>query len=130
MVAYAPTNTVILTDAATNISRILSILRSIDVETYKEELSVVKVRHADAATLAQQLSEIFGAEVQSGAATPTRARPRRGAQAAQPAATGAAQGSVRILTDERTNSRPRAADGAASPRPRRCAPPSPSSPRA
>ena len=62
MVAYAPTNTIILTDSGTNISRILDILRDIDVETYKEELSVVHLRHADAATLADQLSEIFFAE--------------------------------------------------------------------
>ncbi|GAG24028.1 unnamed protein product, partial [marine sediment metagenome] len=75
MVAYPPTNTVILTDAATNIRRILTILQSIDVETYKEELTVIKVRHADASTLAGQLSEIFGAEVaQSAAARRTRTR--------------------------------------------------------
>ena len=65
MVAYAPTNMIILTDSGTNISRILDILRDIDVETYKEELSVVHLNHADAATLAEQLSEIFFAEVSS-----------------------------------------------------------------
>ena len=63
MVAYAPTNTIILTDSGTNIARILDILRDIDVETYKEELTVVHLKHADATTLAQQLSEIFYAEV-------------------------------------------------------------------
>ncbi len=105
MVAYPPTNTVILTDAATNISRILGILRSIDVETYKEELTVVRVVHADANTLAQQLSEIFDAEVSSvGGAT--NARVRRAQQQAQAAAgiSSASKGKVRILTDERTNS--------------------------
>ncbi len=106
MVAYAPTNTVILTDAATNISRILQILRSIDVETYKEELTVVRVVHADATTLAGQLSEIFGADV-AGPATTAAARVRRAQQQAQAGANGGSSGSkgqVRILTDERTNS--------------------------
>ncbi len=103
MVAYPPTNTVILTDAASNIRRILTILQSIDVETYKEELTVIKVRHADASTLAQQLSEIFGAEVTQAAATRVP-RTRRTAAAAAAAAAGAAKGKVRILTDDRTNS--------------------------
>ena len=110
LVAYPPTNTVILTDAATNISRILSIVRSIDVETFKEELSVIELEHADATTLAEQLSEIFGAEVSQASATggaarlPTRAR--RPGQPGQPAggAELATKGQVRIITDERTNS--------------------------
>jgi general secretion pathway protein D len=102
MVAYPPTNTVILTDAATNISRILSILRSIDVETYKEELTVIQLRYADAATLSEQLSEIFGTEP---VAAPTRrARSRRAAQPVTPSPEAIAGGQVRILTDERTNS--------------------------
>jgi general secretion pathway protein D len=109
LVAYAPTNTVILTDAATNISRILSIVRSIDVETFKEELSVIELRHADAVTMAQQLSEIFGAQVAEGgvgtaARLPTRAR-RPTQPGVQPGtAELATKGQVRIITDERTNS--------------------------
>ena len=112
MVAYAPTNTIILTDSGTNISRILDILRDIDVETYKEELSVVHLRHADAATLADQLSEIFFAEV-SGAGgaqgIPAIARQRRALQPVPggvPQAPGdAGPGShARIITDARTNS--------------------------
>jgi general secretion pathway protein D len=104
MVAYPPTNTVILTDAATNISRILSILRSIDVETHKEELSVIKIRHADASVLAQQLSEIFGAETGTVGDPRPVARARRVAQAAVAAAEVASKGMVRVLTDARTNS--------------------------
>jgi general secretion pathway protein D len=109
LVAYAPTNTVILTDAATNISRILSIVRSIDVETFKEELSVIELRHADAATMAQQLSEIFGAEVADAAAggvtrLPTRARRPTQAGVQPGSAEIATKGQVRIITDERTNS--------------------------
>lgn len=105
MVAYPPTNTVILTDAASNISRILSILRSIDVETYKEELTVIKVRFADAGTLADQLSEIFDAET-SAVGDPRASLRARRAAAVQQAGTAevAAKGRVRILTDERTNS--------------------------
>jgi general secretion pathway protein D len=110
LVSYPPTNTVILTDAATNISRILSIVRSIDVETFKEELSVIELEHADATTLAAQLSDIFGAEVSQASATGAAARlPTRARRPGQPgqAPSGAelaSKGQVRIITDERTNS--------------------------
>ena len=106
MVAYPPTNTVILTDAATNIRRILQILRSIDVETYKAEMTVVRIVHADATTLAGQLSEIFGAEISAPTNT-AAARVRRAQQQAQGiigSSSGSAGGQPRILMDERTNS--------------------------
>ena len=105
LVAYPPTNTVILTDSATNISRILDLISAIDVETYKEELAVIKVRHADAATMADQLSQIFGAEVADATAvTPAaRARARRPQQVATSVEMTPAD-RVRIITDSRTNS--------------------------
>ncbi len=101
MVAYAPTNTIILTDSSSNIRRLLSILESIDVETYREELAVIHVRYADAATLAEQLGQIYGAKVAQ-QTTPARgrARTRTQAQASDPAA----RQPPRILTDGRTNS--------------------------
>ena len=81
MAAYAPTNTVILTESASNIRRLIAILESIDVETYKEDLAVINVEYADAATLADQVSEIYGAEVAEGGGAvrlaPRRAPPRR-----------------------------------------------------
>ncbi len=107
MVAYPPTNTVILTDAATNIRRLLAILESIDIETYKEELAVIRLKHADAAALASQLSEVFGAEMTAPGTVPSRtARARRAAAAAAAAAAAVAggRGAPRIITDERTNS--------------------------
>jgi len=113
MVAYGPTNTVILTDAGTNIGRILDIISEIDVETYKEELTVIKINHADAGTLAAHLSEIFDADVAAGGTAANRrgsarsraASSRRTANNAQNAtATTAQKGKVRIITDDRTNS--------------------------
>jgi general secretion pathway protein D len=100
MVAYAPTNTIILTDSASNIRRILSILDSIDVETYREELAVLNLEHADAATLASQLAEIYGAENVT-AAQPARRRTGRATTPTQP---GAGRNPPRIITDDRTNS--------------------------
>jgi len=109
MVAYAPTNTVILTDSATNIRRILEIVQAIDIETYKEELAVLKVRHADAGSLAQQLADIYGGEVsgaQGGApGGAVRVRPPQvPGQAQVPGSGEVTRDRVRIITDDRTNS--------------------------
>jgi general secretion pathway protein D len=114
MVAYPPTNTIILTDSGTNISRILDILRDIDVDAFKEELSVVHLKHADVQTLADQLSEIFGAEVATvgGGGAQGIAATARNRRALQPTAQGAAGGAgeatpaarARIIPDTRTNS--------------------------
>ena len=105
MVAYAPTNTVILTESASNIRRILSILESIDVESYRDEIAVLKIEHADASVLAEQVSAIYGAETATtGGAAARRSRTSRRTAAAAAATAAAALGRVRILTDERTNS--------------------------
>jgi general secretion pathway protein D len=109
LVSYAPTNTLILTDSASNIRRILAILNAIDIETYKEELAVIRVQYADATALAQQLSDVFGGEVSSagGATTPAariaaRFRPQPATAAAQGGGE-AGRNQVRIITDDRTN---------------------------
>ena len=114
LVAYAATNTIIVTDSESNIRRLLSILDALDVESYRHELAVIKIEHADANTLGEQLSEIYGAEVgaaaggETAAQRRTRARRRTSSTGATPAAQSGSGGlagpSVRILTDERTNS--------------------------
>jgi general secretion pathway protein D len=107
MAAYPPTNTVILTESSSNIRRLIQILESIDVETYKEDLAVINVEYADAATLADQISEIYGAEVaETGGAFESRRAARR--RVANPgdanAGPTAHKPPVRIMTDDRTNS--------------------------
>jgi general secretion pathway protein D len=108
MAAYVETNTVILTESASNIRRLLAILEAIDVETYKEELAVLKVEFADATVLAEQVSQIYGAEVSAATATglAPRGAPRRAqVQGAVPApVANPTRGRVRIITDGRTNS--------------------------
>ena len=113
LVAYDATNTIIVTDSESNIRRLLSILAALDVESYRQELAVIKIEHADANTLAEQLSEIYGAEVASASGGSTAAQRRARSRRRTTGSTGAAaaQGgdnavgpTVRILPDERTNS--------------------------
>ena len=72
MTAYAPTNMVILTESSANIRRLIKILESLDIETYREELAVLKIEFADAATLADQISQIFGERIATTSSTQTR----------------------------------------------------------
>jgi general secretion pathway protein D len=109
LVAYQPTNTLILTDSASNIRRILSILEAIDVETFKEELALIRLQYADASVVADQLGELFGVQVSSTSrisspiAARIRARPQIPGQP-QPGTEANRLGQVHIITDERTNS--------------------------
>lgn len=113
IVAYQPTNTIIVTDSESNIRRLMQILDAIDVESFRQELAVIKIEHAEAATLGDQLSEIYGADmsVQAGGANAgqRRARARQAVAAGQVqngamGGTGAIGPSISILPDERTNS--------------------------
>jgi general secretion pathway protein D len=110
MVAYAPTNTIILTDTEANIRRLLSILEAIDIESYKEELAVIKIRYADATVLAEQVSEIYGGSAVTSATSSTSAaqRSRRSSSSRRrtttPTTSPSVKDAVRIMTDARTNS--------------------------
>ena len=113
LIAYRPTNTLIVTDSAANIRRLVTIIGQIDVVTYREQVKVLQIQHADASALAAQLQEIFS-ESPSQAATRARttARARRTARTPQGAAAATAtapiiagvSGAPRFITDERTNS--------------------------
>jgi general secretion pathway protein D len=110
MVEYLPTNTIILTDSAANVRRLLTIIEQIDVETYQEQIKVIPIQYADAGTLAEQLSEIFGGQVTSAGGAPRpvqrarRAQPTAQVPAAADSAALGEQGQPRFITDDRTNS--------------------------
>lgn len=107
LIAYQPTNTLIVTDTASNIRRLVTIIDQIDIETHREQVKVIELDHADAETVAGQLQQIFAESGgQSSPRTTARVRRARAAQAptaAAPVIAGVA-GEPRFLTDERTNS--------------------------
>jgi len=126
VIAYAPTNTVIITDTGTQIRRMMRLIEAIDVERTGEQIWIEPIHYATAADLAARLLEIFPPATAAGAGAPTApaARGRRQQPAAQPAADGAAAPSpggviatvgegtgrgesssiTNIIADERTNS--------------------------
>ena len=112
LIAYQPTNTLIVTDAAANIRRLVTIIGEIDVVTHREQVKALQIEHADASVLASQLQEIFSVSPsQAATRARTTARARRTARTPQGAAATAAapviagvSGEPRFITDERTNS--------------------------
>ena len=59
LIAHRETNILVITDAASNIRRLLDIVRLVDVEVALEELQIIPVRYADAADLANILNQLF-----------------------------------------------------------------------
>jgi len=83
ILAYRPTNMMIITDVQSNIQRLLKILRQIDIPGIGQEISVIPVGYADATKMVSLLSTVF---------KPT-----------QKQAKGAPESSVTMVADERTN---------------------------
>jgi len=83
ILAYQPTNTLIVTDVNSNIERLLRILKEIDITGIGQEISVIPLDYSDAAKLVNLLSTIF---------KPTA-----------PKGKGAEQKVLTMVADERTN---------------------------
>ncbi|MFQ6079165.1 MAG: secretin N-terminal domain-containing protein, partial [Thermodesulfobacteriota bacterium] len=97
LVTYSYTNDIILTDTIPNIRKILSILRELDVEGFKAEISVLPLQFTNAKELATELHSIF--EVKP---APPRRRVRRRARRTVPAV--GTRRVVKLIPDDRTNS--------------------------
>lgn len=108
LLSYAPTNTLILTETASNIARLKTIIGALDVKAPTKIFRVVPLQHAGADELAGALQTALQglAETKSAADAPqtgdqAERRRRRRQRAAQ--ATPGAEGPT-ILADTRTNS--------------------------
>ena len=115
VIAYAPTNTMIITDSASNIRRLMNIIDQVDISTYQEQIKLIPIRFADATALTSQLAEIFGGEAAASGAPGTPGSRIRRARAVQPQPGGqpgipgvetvvGSVGEPRFIPDERTNS--------------------------
>ena len=103
-------NLIIITDYASQVRDMMSVARSIDVPGNSDGIYTIPVKHADAAQLAQKLTEILGIGSGGGRGAPGggRANPAGGPQppgAAGGGGGGDDSGSVpsKIMVDDRTN---------------------------
>ncbi|MBI4639187.1 MAG: type II secretion system secretin GspD [Candidatus Tectomicrobia bacterium] len=114
LIAYPPTNTLILTEVASNINRLITIIKEIDVKSIEEQINVIQLQNASAPDLANTLlAAVEGGDRRTGV-TRGGIAPRRAAQRpAQPGAVVAQPAPVplegvekvlKIIPDARTNS--------------------------
>lgn len=100
--AYAPTNSLIMSDFGSNIERVARILSQLDVPGFEERMEVVPVRFAKSRDIAELIDSIINKEDRSGA---QRGRfssgiPRFGGAAP---ASGGYKEAFSVIPDERTN---------------------------
>ena len=108
IMAYAPTNMLVITDTGTNIRRMLRIVESVDVPRSGEQIWIEPVHHANAGELAKTIDQILGLGGSSGAAggAPAAPPPAPGGEGGGVATIGGAGGDSRvtkIFPDERSN---------------------------
>lgn len=109
---YAPTNTLIITDLASNIRRMEEVVRALDVPMTGEKIWVIRLKNVVASEVAQMLQQIFGVgKTGPGTAQPRRVPPAVTKAGDTPGTTpqpGASEGGdlsiSQIVPDERTNS--------------------------
>ena len=110
--AYAPTNTLIITDSGVNIRRVYNIINQLDVAAPKSKLKIIPLQHATASEVEQVISELYGDEGSSSKKTPkktsrAKSRGKKKTTAASSSATNVgSEGKYidKIISDERTNS--------------------------
>jgi general secretion pathway protein D len=115
LLAYAPTNSLIVTDTVANINRLLKIIVALDVEAPSAMFKVIMLKYAQAEQIATALRSavegLTGSEAGPGAPTGAEAAPppgvqpaARGRRPAQASAGQRTQRGPRIVPDTRTNS--------------------------
>jgi general secretion pathway protein D len=84
IVAYAPSNTLIITDSAANIKRLLNIVRELDIASTMDRLEIIPLTYASA----EEVAKICAQVISQVATTPKRGRAAKNVQTAGRSNTG------------------------------------------
>ncbi len=84
ILAYKPTNTLIITDVHSNITRLTGILETIDVEGIGREVTMISLQHSDCNEVVRIIDSLFNTQ-------------------AQPGQRGGVQPAITAVPEERTN---------------------------
>ena len=111
---YEPTNTLIITDIASNVRRLLKLIKELDLPTGREHIFVRPVLYAEASQLVDKINQLFGQQAGSGKKSSARAPKtrRKPTRPGQKKARGGGVGSSgnappmvnKVMADDRTNS--------------------------
>ncbi|MFT5582672.1 MAG: general secretion pathway protein D [Cognaticolwellia sp.] len=120
IIAYVPTNTLIITDSAYSIRRMWKVVGQLDVESPKSSIHVVNLNYATASEVKTIIEQVYGTSGDSASASSSKTstkstsssrRSRRNRAKAEAADASASASSVgaqgkyieKIVADERTN---------------------------
>src|ERR1017187_9961662 len=98
--AFPMDNTIIVTDDAYNVERLLRIIGSRDVRGEQQTIVVIPLKLAFATELAPEIDALMTAKMQGAGAGAQGIRPQMGVA---PSATGGAGTGYKVIPDERTN---------------------------
>ncbi|MFO0574935.1 MAG: type II secretion system secretin GspD [Polyangia bacterium] len=105
---YATTNTLVITDLASNIRRMEDVVRALDVPMSGEKIWVIRLRNIVATEVTQMLQQVFGVGKQAGsgqARRPPISVSSAGSDNGQPGPSNEGGDSIsQIYADDRTNS--------------------------
>jgi len=116
VIAYPPTNTLILTDTVPNLRKVQRVLTMLDVAAPRSRLEVIRLRFATAQEVAQLIEELYGVGETAQPETDVRSRARSRAAARRRAVQDEPQATEsvvagkessyisKVIADERTNS--------------------------
>jgi general secretion pathway protein D len=116
LIANRETGVLIITDSASNVARLLDIIKLVDVEVALDELQIIPLQYADAAEMANILNQLFQSGRLRGGAGPATAglpavpipvAPGPGSAPAAPGAAGPGASGERpplIVAERRSNS--------------------------
>jgi general secretion pathway protein D len=110
LIAHRETNVLIITDTSSNVTRLLHIIRLVDVQVAQEELQIITITYADSAELATILTQLFASgRIRSTApGTPPAPAPVPTPGVPTPPAAGQPSGSAEraplIIPERRSNS--------------------------
>jgi general secretion pathway protein D len=99
--AFPSDNTIIITDDAYNVQRLLQVIGTLDVHGDQQAVTVIALKLAFAGEMAPEIEQIMTARTTGGGSNPVPGRPGMGVVA--PATQGQATG-FKVIPDERTNS--------------------------
>lgn len=101
LTSYAPTNTLIISDYASNIKRILTVINKLDQPSARMETEIISLEFASATQVAQSITQVL--ESTAGKLPPSRSY--RGSSRVRSTVTiPSLPSQPRIIPDERTNS--------------------------
>jgi len=115
IITYAPTNTLIITDAGVNIKRVYDIISKMDVAAPKSQMRIIPLQHATASDVQQIINELYGddgAKSSKSSSSSSKSRKSRRSKSKKTTASSASATNVgseekyieKIISDERTNS--------------------------